>query len=102
MMGKWAKTTSIVALAALGATQLTACGSSSAASAKTSSAPLTATSQVMNWFAEPEQGGQWDAQINGYYRQAGLAMTTRQGGPPGVGGAVGGKRKRHLWHDLRR
>lgn len=43
-----------------------------------SSTPIT---QVMNWFAEPEQGGQFAAQANGDYAAVGLAATTLQGGP---------------------
>lgn len=41
----------------------------------------TKVTQVMNWFAEPEQGGQWAAQVNGDYSKLGLDMTTVQGGP---------------------
>ncbi|GGJ12728.1 ABC transporter substrate-binding protein [Alicyclobacillus cellulosilyticus] len=38
-------------------------------------------SQVMNWFAEPEEGGQFDAQVTGLYQKMGLNMKTDQGGP---------------------
>ncbi len=62
--------------AALGLTAL-----ASAQGGIVSAKSLTRTSEVMNWFAEPEQGGQWDAQMNGYFKAQGLQMTTRQGGP---------------------
>lgn len=52
-------------------------GTSAAASAAT----LTKASEVTNWFAEPEQGGQWEAQAKGDYRKVGLDMMTNQGGP---------------------
>lgn len=42
---------------------------------------MTTVTEVTNWFAEPEQGGQWDAQLNGYFKEQGLDMTTKQGGP---------------------
>ncbi|MBE3556800.1 MAG: ABC transporter substrate-binding protein [Firmicutes bacterium] len=41
----------------------------------------TKVTQVMNWFAEPEEGGQYEALIKGYYKEAGLDMTVQQGGP---------------------
>ena len=66
----------IMALAAIGAAALTTV-QGGAASAKS----LTHATEVMNWFAEPEQGGQWDAQMNGYFKAQGLQMTTQQGGP---------------------
>lgn len=59
---------------------LSACGSSSSPAASAAPAKVT-VSQVTNWFAEPEQGGQWDAQLHGLYAKEGLAMTTLQGGP---------------------
>jgi NitT/TauT family transport system substrate-binding protein len=46
-----------------------------------SSKTTQSVSQVMNWYAQPEQGGQWDAQQENLYQKAGLQMTTKQGGP---------------------
>jgi NitT/TauT family transport system substrate-binding protein len=37
--------------------------------------------QVMNWFAEPELGGQYAALAKGYYKDAGIDMTNQSGGP---------------------
>jgi NitT/TauT family transport system substrate-binding protein len=37
--------------------------------------------QVMNWFAEPELGGQYAALAKGYYQDAGIDMTNQSGGP---------------------
>lgn len=64
---------------------MTACGTpvykSVADTGAASTSTPTRVTQVMNWFAEPEQGGQWAAQLNGDYAKLGLAMTTVQGGP---------------------
>ncbi len=50
-------------------------------SAAAFAATLTKATEVTNWFAEPEQGGQWEAQAKGDYAKLGLDMTTNQGGP---------------------
>ncbi|MBP1976177.1 ABC transporter substrate-binding protein [Cohnella thailandensis] len=42
---------------------------------------LTKVSQVTNWFAEPEHGGQYAALSKGFYEEAGLDMTIQSGGP---------------------
>jgi NitT/TauT family transport system substrate-binding protein len=47
----------------------------------TASKNLGQASQVMNWFAQPSQGGFWAADTLGYYRNAGLDFKTDQGGP---------------------
>jgi NitT/TauT family transport system substrate-binding protein len=57
-----------------------------AAAAKPTTAPAAATSlgqasQVMNWFAQPSQGGFWAAHTLGHYRASGIEMDTQQGGP---------------------
>jgi NitT/TauT family transport system substrate-binding protein len=36
---------------------------------------------ILNWFAEPEHGGNFAALAKGYYRDAGLDMTLMPGGP---------------------
>jgi NitT/TauT family transport system substrate-binding protein len=38
-------------------------------------------SYTTNWFAQAEHGGFYQAQASGLYRQAGLAVTLRMGGP---------------------
>ncbi|MBE3553803.1 MAG: ABC transporter substrate-binding protein [Thermicanus sp.] len=42
---------------------------------------LVAVTQVTNWFAEPEHGGQYAALVKGFYKEAGLDMTIMPGGP---------------------
>ncbi|MGM0875405.1 MAG: ABC transporter substrate-binding protein [Bacillota bacterium] len=42
---------------------------------------LEPVTQVLNWFAQPEQGGLFAAKVKGYYEEAGLDMTIQQGGP---------------------
>lgn len=37
--------------------------------------------QVTNWFAQPEHGGQYTALAQGYYEEAGIDMTIEPGGP---------------------
>ncbi len=61
---------------------LAGCGGGTSQSASASSSnTLTFVSQIMNWYAEPEMGGQYNAQIKGYYKNLGLSMTTHQGSP---------------------
>lgn len=42
---------------------------------------LVKVTQVTNWFAEPEHGGQYAALAKGFYEEAGLDMTIQAGGP---------------------
>ncbi|MCD9024609.1 ABC transporter substrate-binding protein [Cohnella silvisoli] len=63
-----------------------AAGSSASASVPAASEPATKKelipiTQVLNWFAQPEQGGMFAAKAKGYYEEAGLDMTIEQGGP---------------------
>lgn len=37
--------------------------------------------QVTNWFAQPEHGGQYTALAKGYYEEEGIDMTIEPGGP---------------------
>lgn len=65
---------------------LSACGKSDADAVKSTAKeavakPLTKVSQVTNWFAEAEHGGQYTAMKMGYYKEAGLDMTLDPGGP---------------------
>ncbi|OXM87768.1 ABC transporter substrate-binding protein [Paenibacillus rigui] len=56
-----------------------------AANAEKSKVPeekkTVAVTQVTNWFAEPEHGGQYAALMKGYYKDAGFDMTIMPGGP---------------------
>ncbi|AJY74477.1 ABC transporter substrate-binding protein [Paenibacillus beijingensis] len=54
---------------------------SSSDSTTTTETKLTAVTQVTNWFAEPEHGGQYAAVSKGFYKEAGLDMTLQSGGP---------------------
>jgi NitT/TauT family transport system substrate-binding protein len=49
--------------------------------AETKPAEAVKVTQVMNWFAEPELGGQYAALAKGYYKTAGIDMTNQSGGP---------------------
>ncbi|RTE06450.1 ABC transporter substrate-binding protein [Paenibacillus whitsoniae] len=71
---------------------LTACGSSSTTAPEASvntAAPASAgtskktdkITQTMSWFAQPEMGGHYAAQIAKIYEKAGLDVTLQQGGP---------------------
>jgi len=42
---------------------------------------MVPVTQVTNWFAQPEHGGQYAALQKGYYKDAGLEMTIQSGGP---------------------
>lgn len=54
-----------------------------AASTEPSAAPKAAVpaTLVLNWFAEPEHGGNFAALAKGYYKDAGFDMTLMPGGP---------------------
>jgi len=43
--------------------------------------PLTKVTQVTNWFAQAEHGGNYTALFKGYYEETGLDMTIQSGGP---------------------
>ncbi|TDG00535.1 ABC transporter substrate-binding protein [Paenibacillus piri] len=42
---------------------------------------LIKTSLILNWFAEPEHGGNFAAVVKGFYKDAGFDMTLTPGGP---------------------
>lgn len=42
---------------------------------------LQKVTQVVNWFPQPEHGGQFAALAKGYYKEAGMDMTILPGGP---------------------
>lgn len=42
---------------------------------------LTKATVVLNWFPEPEHGGNYAALAKGFYKEAGLDMTLMPGGP---------------------
>jgi NitT/TauT family transport system substrate-binding protein len=75
---------------------VTACGSPSTSGTGSSSAPTPtaastgkpaeekkpiAVTQVTQWFAGPEHGGQYAALMKGFYKDAGIDMTIQPGGP---------------------
>ncbi|MBB3111628.1 NitT/TauT family transport system substrate-binding protein [Paenibacillus phyllosphaerae] len=56
-------------------------GNAPAAASSSEPKELTKVTQVTNWFAEPEHGGQYAALAKGFYEEAGLDMTIQSGGP---------------------
>ncbi|MBB6732016.1 ABC transporter substrate-binding protein [Cohnella zeiphila] len=61
-------------------------GPSASASASTGAASETPketvkSTLVLNWFAEPEHGGNFAAVAKGFYKDAGLDLTIQNGGP---------------------
>ncbi|WP_026556145.1 ABC transporter substrate-binding protein [Arthrobacter sp. 35W] len=68
-----------VASAAVIALGATACGSA-AATGPSAANPQTATI-LMNWFAQAEQGGYWDAMQNQTVKDSGVTLKVQQGGP---------------------
>jgi NitT/TauT family transport system substrate-binding protein len=53
----------------------------SQAQAQAPTAPLEKFTYLTNWYAEAEHGGFYQAQASGLYKQAGLDVTIRMGGP---------------------
>lgn len=63
---------------------LAACGSSGSSSSSTSGSGSASTQKVsllMNWFAQAEQGGYWQAQAADTGKASGLSINVLQGGP---------------------
>ncbi|NQX67466.1 ABC transporter substrate-binding protein [Paenibacillus alba] len=60
-----------------------AVAAASASPAATTAAPkaVVPSTLVLNWFAEPEHGGNFAALAKGYYKDAGFDMTLMPGGP---------------------
>lgn len=78
-----ARLTGVLATLAALALGTTACGSDAASPTPAESGaiePQTA-SILMNWFAQAEQGGYWDAMENQYAKEAGVTLDVQQGGP---------------------
>jgi NitT/TauT family transport system substrate-binding protein len=91
----------LVASAVLMLLFVTACGSAATSSTSSPSAPSAsapsasaaepsasasekkpvAVTQVTQWFAGPEHGGQYAALMKGFYKDAGIDMTIQPGGP---------------------
>lgn len=65
---------------AAGSPTSSASGSPSAAASETPKEAVKST-LVLNWFAEPEHGGNFAALAKGFYKDAGLDMTQMNGGP---------------------
>jgi NitT/TauT family transport system substrate-binding protein len=60
---------------------LTGCGRPAAGPAAGPAGALTHVSFQTDWLAEPDHGGFYQALVKGYYREAGLDVEIRQGGP---------------------
>ncbi|MDF2645752.1 MULTISPECIES: ABC transporter substrate-binding protein [unclassified Paenibacillus] len=59
----------------------TASAAPAATTASTAPKALVPATVVLNWFAEPEHGGNFAASAKGYYKDAGFDMTLMPGGP---------------------
>lgn len=59
----------------------TTAAASPAASAAPAAKAIVPSTVVLNWFAEPEHGGNFAALAKGYYKDAGFDMTLMPGGP---------------------
>jgi NitT/TauT family transport system substrate-binding protein len=71
-----------VLLAACGSSESTnGEGNKEAESESSGGKELTKVTQVTNWFAEPEHGGQYTALAKGFYEEVGIDMTIEPGGP---------------------
>lgn len=89
----WKTASLIVVLLLLSATALAGCGTKSneangeaeggtnESGGGTEKEELLKVTQVTNWFAQPEHGGNYAALEKGYYKDAGLDMTIQSGGP---------------------
>jgi len=71
-------------LATIASTAVIALGAT-ACNSTTEQAPSAANPQtasiLMNYFAQAEQGGYWDAMQNQYAKRQGITLTVQQGGP---------------------
>ncbi len=66
-----------LAIASLGLTV----GSTSASGATTAKPKAQSATIVMNWFAQAEQGGYWDAMGKQYAKSKNIKLIVKQGGP---------------------
>jgi NitT/TauT family transport system substrate-binding protein len=65
----------------LGLSFLAGCGGSEEATTDEDGKPLTKVVLQTDWYAQAEHGGFYQALVKGYYREAGLDVEIRQGGP---------------------
>lgn len=70
----------VLALAACGGGSDSSTSTSASTSGSSSSEPVKAT-LLMNWFAQAEQGGYWQAQAAETGKKDGLTVDVKQGGP---------------------
>jgi NitT/TauT family transport system substrate-binding protein len=70
-----------IPIAALAAFLLAGCGRTDVGTPAGAGPPLTKVILQADWLAEPEQGGFYEALAKGYYREEGLDVEIRQGGP---------------------
>jgi NitT/TauT family transport system substrate-binding protein len=64
---------------------LSGCGKKNAASVTTETPSAEAIIVQLDWVAEPEHGGFYQAQARGYFKDAGLEVTLIPGGPNAFG-----------------
>ncbi|OCT13314.1 myristoyl transferase [Paenibacillus pectinilyticus] len=74
-------TTSVSSSAPTAAPTTAAATASPAASAAPAAKAAVPATVVLNWFAEPEHGGNFAALAKGFYKDAGFDMTLMPGGP---------------------
>src|ERR1700738_2459671 len=70
---------SAAAVAAAAAIALSAC--STGAGAATTSNAATPVKVVLGWYADPESGGFYAADAQGYFKDSNLKVSIQQGGP---------------------
>jgi NitT/TauT family transport system substrate-binding protein len=73
-----------VVLGALAALVLSGCGEQRPAAAAPTQAKLEKVILQTDWYAQPEHGGFYQAQVKGYYREVGLDVEILQGGPNAI------------------
>ena len=74
------------ALALTFALALSACSTGTAATTGAASSDSTDVNVVLGWYADPESGGFYAAQDQGYFADAGLNVTITPGGPSSISG----------------
>ncbi|MGO4497334.1 ABC transporter substrate-binding protein [Paenibacillus sp. 2RAB27] len=85
LLGKTKVATTTIAtvllLSACGTSTSTTSGTPAASTAASSSKAPDKITQAMSWFAQPEMGGHYAAQLAKIYEKAGIDITLQQGGP---------------------
>ena len=71
-------------LAALAAIVLSGCGDQRSSAPAPAQVKLEKVILQTDWYAQPEHGGFYQAQVKGYYRDVGLDVEILQGGPNAI------------------